>query len=131
MKSPEKIPPVQTGNNLSKMPNAPTLEITEAALAGMEMESGGPRLSPPEKAEGIQAIGAAVWQTDKRVNGLYTTFNSRNSWMNIVGIGWKKLNDTNDSSNETMTAFAAHCREKVCRIDYSEENGIVKEIYVW
>ena len=131
MKSPEKIPPVQSGNNTGNSSNAPTLEITEAAITGMELETGAPRLSPPERAEGVQSFGAAVWQTDKRVNGLYTTLNARNSWMNVAGMGWKKLNDTNDSSNEAMTALAAHCREKVCRIDFSEENGLVKEIYVW
>jgi hypothetical protein len=32
---------------------------------------------------------------------------------------------------EAMTQLAAHCREKNCRIDFSEENGLVNEIYVW
>ena len=134
MKSPENIPPTQGNNSVangSSTATAPTINITEAAVAGMELESAAPKLSPPEKLEGVTAFEAAVWNTDKRVNGLYTTFNPRNSWMSIVGLGWKKLATGSDSATETMTMFAAHCREKNCRIDFSEENGLVKEIYVW
>jgi|SRR4051794_39335335 hypothetical protein len=136
MKSPEKVPPTQgsssasNGNTASAAP--PTLEISEAALAGMELETAAPKLAPPQAAaSGITAVQTAVWSSDKRVNSLYTTFNPRNSWMGIVGIGWKKLATTSDSTTEAMTMLAAHCREKNCRIDFSEENGLVKEIYVW
>ena len=132
MKSPEKIPPAQAGVSATNSNlNAPTLDISEAALTGMELEATAPRLSPPERSEALTAVGAAVWTTDKRVNGLYTTFNPRNSWMSIAGIGWKKLATTSDAACEAMTQLAAHAREKNCRIDFSEENGVVKEIYIW
>jgi hypothetical protein len=131
---PEKIPPSE-GNtstaNGSATAAAPTMDISEAALAGMELESLAPQLTPPEKAEGIKGIETAVWSSDKRVNALYTTYNPHNSWMGIAGVGWKKLAIGSNSATEAMTMLAAHCREKNCRIDYSEENGLVKEIYVW
>jgi hypothetical protein len=135
MKSPEKTPPSQgsssVANGSASTAAAPTLDISEAAIAGMELENGAPKLAPPQAASGITAVEAAVWNTDKRVNSLYGTYHPRNSWMGIVGLGWKKLGTTSDSTTETMTMLASHCREKNCRIDFSEENGLVKEIYVW
>jgi hypothetical protein len=132
MKSPENIPPAQEGVTLSNgNANAPTLDVAKAALTGMELEATAPKLSPPETKEGVTAFGAAVWQTDKRVNGLYTTHHTKNSWMSIAGTGWKKLTVVSDSSCEAMTALASHCREKNCRIDYAEDGGVITEIYVW
>lgn len=132
MKSPEKNLPAETAVNVSAP--IPTQEIAEQAITGMERETNAPNLTPPASAitAGSQeGITAAVWQNDKRVSGLYTTFHARNSWMHIAGLGWKRVSNTNDSSQEAMNLLAAHCREKACRIDFSEENGIVKEIYVW
>ena len=131
MKSPEKNLPAETAINVSAP--IPTQEIASQAITGMEKELNAPKQTPPAAAtqEGVTAITAAVWQNDKRVTGLYTTFHARNSWMHIGGLGWKRVSNTNDSSQEAMNLFAAHCREKNCRIDFAEENGIVKEIYVW
>lgn len=134
MKSPDKTPPAEAAM-LTTNDAAPTIDIAKQALTGMEMETGSaPKLSPPEKAntqEGISAFGAAVWQNDKRVTGLYTTYHPRNSWMFINGIGWKRVATANDTTQEAMNMLASHCREKACRIDYAEENGLVTEIYVW
>jgi hypothetical protein len=134
MKSPEKTPPAEAAM-LTASENAPSIDIAKQAITGMEMEtSTAPKLSPPERAstkEGDTTFGAAVWQTDKRVTGLYTTYHPRNSWMFINGIGWKRVATNNDSAQETMNMLASHCREKACRIDYAEENGLITEIYVW
>ena len=132
MKSPEKTLPAETAINISAP--VPTQEIAAKAITGMELETNAPKLTPPAAAiteSGQEGITAAVWQNDKRVSGLYTTFHARNSWMHIVGLGWKRVSNTNDSSQEAMNLLASHCREKNCRIDFAEENGIVKEIYVW
>ena len=134
MKSPEKTPPAEAAM-LTTNEAAPTIDIAKQAITGMEMETANaPKLSPPAKAsteDTDTAFGAAVWQNDKRVTGLYTTYHSRNSWMFINGLGWKRVATNNDSTQEAMNMLAAHCREKACRIDYAEENGLVKEIYVW
>ena len=131
MKSPEKIPPVEGVAVTNGNTNAPTINISEAAKTGMELETNAPKLSPPAASEAVTAFGAAVWQSDKRVNALYNTHHARNSWMSIAGLGWKKLATGSDSTCEAMTLLASHCREKNCRIDFSEENGLVNEIYVW
>jgi hypothetical protein len=133
MKTPEKRPPagipVSNGNNDT---NAPTINVSQSdAFRMVTSAANAPQLDPPEKEEAVTAYEASVWSTDKRVNALYTTLHARNSWMSIAGIGWKKLTTANDSACEAMTQLAAHCREKNCRIDFSEENGLVNEIYVW
>lgn len=133
MKSPEKLQPAGIGiANGGSNADAPTLDVTEATKTSVASVADAPKLTPPERATaGITAASTGVWSADKRVNGLYTTFNARNSWMSIIGIGWKKLATNSDSANEAMSLLAAHCREKNCRIDFSEDNGEVKEIYVW
>ena len=134
MKSPEKIPPTGiTITNGNAGTNAPSVNVaSQTAYTAMAAAAGAPQLNPPETEEGgVTAYEAVVWNTDKRVNALYTTLHARNAWMSIAGIGWKKLSTSNDSSCEAMTQLAAHCREKNCRIDFSEENGLVNEIYVW
>lgn len=130
MKSPDKTPPV-IENEVLHVSLAPTQEISEAAIKGMELEAAIPSLTPPQQGEAVSAVEAAVWHNNKRVNGLYTTLHARNSWMSIVGMNWKRLSVSNDSSSQAMTQLAAHCREKSCRIDFAEENNLVKEIYVW
>jgi hypothetical protein len=133
MKSPEKMPPAGIAASTNKDLNAPiTIVPNEAASSSFASAANAPQLNPPELEEGaVSAYEAAVWNSDKRVNGLYTTYHPRNSWMSIAGIGWKKLATANDSACEAMTQLAAHCREKNCRIDFAEENGLVTEIYVW
>ena len=130
MQSPDKNPPVLEDGSSDVIALAPQ-EISQAALKGMETEAAAPTITPEQKAEGFAAVGAAVWNNDKRVNALYTTMHPHNAWMGIVGLGWKKLSVTNDSSCEAMNLLSSHCREKACRIDFAEENGTVKEIYVW
>ena len=132
MKSPETNPPVAAAIT-SSIP-APTQKIAEQAISGMELEtSSAPTLTPPARAteDGVTAAGAAVSQTDKRVTALYTTHHARNAWMHVPGLGWKRLSTTNDSSHEAMNLLASHCREKACRVDFVEDNGLVSEMYVW
>ena len=131
MKTPEKIPPSGAGITNGSNTNAPTINVSQVAFAALESVANAPQFNPPETKEGVTAYEAAVWNTDKRVNGLYTTLHARNSWMSIAGIGWKKLATGSDSMCEAMTQLAAHCREKNCRIDFAEDNGLVNEIYVW
>ena len=133
MKTPEKVPPAGiTITNGNTETNAPTVNVaSQSGYTSLESVANAPKLTPPIAQEGVTAYEAAIWSTDKRVNALYTTLHARNSWMSIAGVGWKKLATGSDSACEAMTQLAAHCREKNCRIDFSEENGLVNEIYVW
>ena len=77
-------------------------------------------------------VGASIWQKNKRVIGLYSTTKDRNSWVNIDGIGWKKLKNNSNSAIVALTMICSHAFEKGSSIDYREESdGMIYEIYAW
>jgi hypothetical protein len=127
MKAPEKSLPSEMAASAS---NAPDIEISNLNIESLVQEFG-PTKQPPQEAVEGGAFGAAVWATDKRVNGLYTTMHARNSWMSIAGTGWVKLGTATDSACEGMSICASHARIKNCRIDYAVDGGIVTEMYIW
>jgi hypothetical protein len=127
MKAPEKTLPSEVAASSS---NAPEIEISNVNIETLVQEFA-PSKQPPQEAIESGAFGAAVWATDKRVNGLYSTLHARNSWMSIAGTGWVKLGTATDSACEAMTICASHARVKSCRIDYAVDGGIVTEMYIW
>jgi len=127
MKAPEKTLPVEVASTTA---NAPEIEISNIKIESL-VEELAPSKQPPQEAIEGGAFGAAVWATDKRVNGLYNTYHARNSWMSIAGTGWVKLGTATDSACEAMTVCAAHARVKQCRVDYAVDGGIVTEMYIW
>jgi hypothetical protein len=127
MKAPEKTLPAEVASSSA---TAPDIEISNVKVESLVQEFA-PSKQPPQEALEAGGFGAAVWATDKRVNGLYTTLNARNSWMSIAGTGWVKLGTATDSACEAMTICASHARVKNCRIDYAVDGGIVTEMYIW
>jgi hypothetical protein len=80
---------------------------------------------------GVMA-GISIWQNDKRIDGLWCTYENRNSWVDVVGIQWKKLANNSDSAIVAFTMLSAHAREKGAVVNYREENdGMIREMYVW
>ncbi len=130
MTSPQKNPPTDGAVTVAVNGTPPSLPISESSKSALDVMTA-PTLTPPTSASQNDAIGAAVWNTDKRVNGLYTTFNARNSWMSINGTGWVKLTTNTDAACEAMTILASAARAKNSRIDYAIDAGVTTEIYVW
>lgn len=130
MKSPQINNPVE-GSNASKSSagEAPSIKIEDSAI--MTLGDNAPTQMPPSSTSSASAFAAGVWNNDKRVNGLYSTADARNSWMSIVGVGWVKLATSNDSTNEAMTILASHARVKNSQINYSVDASLVNEMYVW
>lgn len=129
MKSPERMP--DDIASISNSGTEPSIQVSEAGASSLAQEIA-PSQTPPDTASGQGGgIGATVSYTDKRVNGLYTTFNARNSWMSITGTGWVKLATASDSACEAMTILAAHARTKLSRLDYVHDGTIATEVYAW
>ena len=129
---------------------APTLEPPDAAQGASTTQTGErpqeldleqlasaasyagatPRLAPPEQAlvtEGVTAV-----HSDKRINALFCTSQTRNAWVSVQGVGWKKLSNTSDSALGAMTMLGAHAKQLGCRVDYRDEaDGMIHELYVW
>ncbi len=78
------------------------------------------------------AIGKiATWEKNKTVIGLWTINQNRNAHVYFKGVGWKKISSTNDNIFFNMlsqlTAAKAHGKP----VDFYEENGVIKEVYVF
>ena len=129
MKSPQINNPVEGSMTLtSNKGEVPSIKIEDSEL--MYLGENAPTQTPPNTST-ASAFTAGVWNNDKRVNGLYSTADARNSWMSVVGVGWVKLATSNDSANEAMTILASHARVKNSQINYSIDASLVNEMYVW
>lgn len=131
-KSPVKNPPIAQ------------VEAGEASVPSLVVESrdsssvvGGseavPVMDPPFASSGDaeDSFGAGVWNNDKRVNGLFSTNETRNSWMSVVGTGWVKLANNIDSANEALNVYASAAKVKNSPVNYLLDGGLVTQIYVW
>ena len=103
------------------------------AASDLRVELGSPGMEPPGSV-GARASATAVGavQTDKRVSALWCNRSTRNAFVHVTGIGWKKLSPANDSSWNAMVLLATQARQTGCRIDYRDEaDGLVHEIFLW
>lgn len=136
MKTPQKTPPAQQSSATVLGGDMPSLVVSGKPVSLLDSPNA-PALPPPNpssasaNASKVDVFGAAAWQSDKRVNALYTTYHTRNAWMSIADMGWVKLTVANDSACEAMNVLAANARTKNSRIDYSVDGGQVNEMYVW
>lgn len=132
---------------MSKSPvNNPPLaqiEAGEASIPSLIVESTNsssidsgseavPTLDPPAASSATEdSFGAGVWNNNKKVNALFSTNETRNSWMSVVGTGWVKLANNIDSANEALTVLASAAKVKNSPINYLLDGGQVTQIYVW
>lgn len=131
MTSPQKTPPADGAvGTVVVNGTPPSIQVSEARKETVD-STAAPTLMPPASAGQNEGIGAAVWNTDKRVNGLYTTHHARNSWMSIAGVGWVRLATSHDSACEAMTILASTARAKNFRIDYAVDASLTTEMYIW
>jgi len=81
--------------------------------------------------EGVGA-GVTVWLNNKRITGLWSLNQNRNSWVYVDTVGWKKLANNSDSAIVALSMLGAHAREKASAVNYREESdGMIREMYVW
>lgn len=88
--------------------------------------------SPTLPVEQEVTGGIAAWQNNKRITGLWSINQNRNSWVGISGVGWKKLANNSDTAIVALTMLSAHAREKNSPVNYrTEKDGMIHEMYVW
>lgn len=130
-KSPVKNPPIaliEAGDA-----SVPSLIVESTNISSIVSGSEAvPSLDPPATSNAIEdGFGAGVWNNDKRINALFATNQTRNSWMSVVGIGWVKLANNIDSANEALTVLATAAKVKISPVNYLVDGGQVTQIYVW
>lgn len=135
--TPEIDPPERsTGNNggnvmTDTMPDQepPATTASEAGLGG-DAEAA-PTLTPDAVSADAQG-GIASWLNNKRVTALWGINQNRNSWVYIVGVGWKKLANNSDSAVVALSMLAASAKLTQTSYNYREEpDGMIHETYVW
>lgn len=87
--------------------------------------------SNEEESNNEEGFGAAVWHRNKKVTSLWTKDETRNSWVGIAGIGWKKLNSSKNSSCVALSILAAHAKQYNKNTNIKIDGGQIKEMYVW
>jgi hypothetical protein len=84
-----------------------------------------PTVPPPGGEE------APGWHSGKKITGLWSTNERRNSWIGVQGLGWKKLANNSDSAVVALTMLAAHARLTGGNVDIKEDAEQITEIYAW
>jgi hypothetical protein len=106
--------------------------VTSSADSDSSALAGAGDAAPSIKAPDGVTAGITAWQNNKRINGLWSINQNRNSHVSISGIGWKKLVNNSDSAIVALTMLSAHAREKDSPVNYREEgDGMIYEMYVW
>ena len=108
---PTQEPPVQTAKQTASQEERPTF-------------------NPPAQNAVIQ--GNTAWQTNKKVLGLWTNSSTRNAYMYVDQIGWRKFADNSDSAIVAFNVIAAHAKVLAKPVQYYEEaDNKVSTLYVW
>jgi hypothetical protein len=96
-----------------------------------------PKLHPPGTLAASAAVEAAggvtgTWRSGGLVTGMWSINETRNAWMLIDGVGWRKLYNGRDGAFMALTSLAAQARQTGRSINYREEaDGMIYEIYLW
>ncbi len=79
---------------------------------------------------GVDAIENTGWHNNALVIGLWAINQDRNAWVYIQSLGWRKISPDNDNIFLDMLAQLAAAKAAGRPINFYEENGVIKQIYV-
>lgn len=123
--APTQNPP--NANEISRRGQESTDALRQFRSASSDAQS-----TPTLPISGGVALAVGAWQNNKQVNALWTINQDRNSWVGIVGVGWKKLAGPNETAISALTMLAAHARATNSVINYRDEaDTLIHEVYVW
>jgi len=111
---------------------APT--ATEEQIATIAGDSAAaPTLTPPSTAGAVTADGVTVsWHTNVLIDALWSIDQTRNVFVHIVGVGWKKIFNGRDGSFQALVTLASQARQTNRPASLREEaDGMIYEIYLW
>lgn len=85
-----------------------------------------PTLLPAQES----AFGA--WDNNKKIVGTWGKAEDKNAWLNISGIGFRKIRNTNAQTLLALLLLGAHARDKNRNVNVrTEADNQVYELYVW
>lgn len=135
--APTAAPP-QTPTSSGTVAGATRPELTDMPPETVEGALGtaqptGPVQAPPESVTATAGDGiTGTWHATKRVTAMWAIHEVRNAWMNVDGIGWRKIYNGRDGAFTALVALAAQARQTGSPVSFREESdGMVYEIYLW
>ncbi len=128
---PEDIEDVQMNISESSdsQPNLAIENIESSAESDQPLEA--PPYEDGDAEQDSGAFGAGAWHNNKKVTSLWSKDETRNSWAAVSGLGWKKLNSSNNSSCVALTILSAHAKQYNRNVKLKIDNNQIKEMYVW
>jgi hypothetical protein len=136
---PTELPPdsgSQVGNGVGTTVQPPrdlgelTSELLAGAAGAGTLEAA-PTLEPSTIA-GAAGDGVGLWQSNKQVDALYSTYAARFSWMHVAGGPWRRFSPVSDSGVASLALLAAHARDRGRPVNFREEaDQLIHEMYVW
>jgi hypothetical protein len=113
--------------------SAPTMTGEQLAAMAVEAAPAAPTLAPPAAAEAAAEAGvAATWRSNVRIDALWSIDESRNAFVNVVGLGWRKIYNGRDGAFQALVSLASQARQTNRIVNLREEaDGMIYEIYLW
>lgn len=131
------------GNNSGSVSTAPgqtePLPLTNEMVATLTAQAAvemGPVLTPPGVATQVdidvtESI-TGTWRQNVVVTALWSINETRNAWIHLQNIGWKKIFNSRDGAFTTLVTLASQAKQTNRPITCREESdGMIYEIYLW
>ncbi|HEY7597270.1 MAG TPA: hypothetical protein VH969_29260 [Actinophytocola sp.] len=134
--TPTLHPPTSDGTTETDVPGSsqPTaFSDRQVALRAAEsMPLAGPVTVPPAMA--AEAVGevTGTWRNNVKIDALWAIDETRNAWVRVAGLGWRKIYNGRDGAFTALLTLASQARQTGRPINVREEaDGMIYEIYLW
>lgn len=135
-KQPTLMPPTDNKSDVDTPGGSAPTAVSDAQIAKLVAEAtplSGPTVLPPTVA--AEAAGEAVtgtWRNNVRIDALWSIDETRNAWLRVVGLGWRKIYNGRDGAFQALTTLASQARQTNRPVNLREEaDGMIYEIYLW
>jgi len=81
--------------------------------------------------DAVDGTPETVWVKNARINGLWAINQDRNAWAHVGGLGWRKISPDNDNIFFDMLAQLAAAKAGDRPVNFRQEKGVIKELYVF
>lgn len=79
-------------------------------------------------ANGVENTG---WRSNVAVQGLWSINQDRNAWAYMQGYGWRRIAFDNDNIVHDMLAQLVAAKARGSAVTFYEEQGVIKQMYVF
>jgi hypothetical protein len=127
---PTESPPGKNGSGISNVEELKPTENHIISSVSTLTDSAVPIEVPPStKTE--TGFGASLWYNNKKITALWAINQNRNSWINLSDVGWKRIANNSDSAVIALSILGSNALQTNHIVNVREEDGLVKEMYVW